>query len=163
MPSSKTFISSRLVSFSKGDNGVGTAKFACPLTQPVIKTMDWDEFPDWLKSAHPVGEVTGATLMSLVPADKELKKHAIELSVTAVYGFEIQTLEIEGKRDKGKRHELRFKIDFSDPKGARKLEEYRAVVGDGKGNLSVSYIEQTKLDLPEQSEQRPLATSEAED
>ena len=163
MAQSKTLISSRLISFSRDKHGLGTADFACPLTQPTTKAMEWGEFPDWLKSGRPGGEINGATTASLVPTDKELKRHAIDLAVSAVYGFEIVTLEIEGKRDKGTRHEVRYKVDFCDPKGARKLEEYRTVVGDGKGNFTVSYVEQTKLDLPAATQEQMEAVSEEED
>jgi hypothetical protein len=120
---------------------------ACPLSKAIISANGWDEFPEWLKSGHPVGEISGATSAELIPAEAELKRHAIDLTVSKVYAFEIITLEIEGKRDKGKRHELRYKVDFPDPKGARKLEEYRHTINDGKSVFRVSYVEQAKLDM----------------
>lgn len=149
-----TFTSAVLQSFSRSTSG-GVAKFTAALTSAVCKALDWEEIPDFLTGATPEGDIA-ASEAKLTPSDKELLKHAIVLGVQRVNKFQITRLELEGKKRKGHRLEVRFDLHFPDLKGCWKLEQYLLTVGDRKGSLTVQYAKQQKLDMPE----GPKATDE---
>lgn len=149
-----TFTSAVLQSFSRSTSG-GVAKITAALTTAVCKAMDWEEIPDFLTGATPEGDVP-ATEAKLTPGDKEFAKHSIVLAVSRVNRFQITRLELEGKKRKGHRLEVRFDLHFPDVKGCWKLEQYLLTVGDRKGTLNVQYAKQQKLDMDE----GPKATAE---
>ncbi len=138
-----TFTGAVLESFSRNGNG-GKAKFSCGLNQKVMQSMGWVEIPECLTGASLEGELH-ATACELVPSEAQLKKHGIDLTISEVSKFESIRLEIEGKKGKGHRTELRFVVAFPDIKGARKLEEYMLTIGEGKSSLTVSYTKQETL------------------
>jgi hypothetical protein len=145
MPSKITFSSAILRSFSRKPTG-GTANFSASVTNEVREALGWTEIPDCLTGATPEGDLA-ATSVDLVPTDKELTMHRVGLDVSRVHKFEITRLELEGKKGKGYRLELRFQVDFTDTKGAQKLERYMLTLGEGKGKLTVSYTKQETLPL----------------
>lgn len=157
------FTSAVLHSFSRNGKG-GSATFSSSLTRDVCRAMDWptDYSIDWLTKARPDGDLH-ATTAELVPNEKGLKKQAKNLDVSRVNGFEVIRLELESSRGKGHRLELRFTVSFPDLEGCRKLEEYMAVVGEGKSTLNVSYTKQQSL-IPDEvtasDEQRAAVTEE---
>lgn len=109
--------------------------------------MDWpEEVPAMLTGANLEGDLH-ATSCDLIPSEGALKKHAVDLEINRVTKFEAVRLELEGKKGKGYRTELRFKVHFTDKAGARKLEQYMLTIGEGKGSLTVSYTKQTELPL----------------
>jgi len=138
-----TFTSAVLESFSRNGNG-GKAKFSCGLNAKVMAAMGWVEIPECLTGASLEGELH-ATTADLVPSEAQLKSHGFELTVSEVSKFESIRLEIEGKKGKGHRTELRFVVAFPDQKGAAKLEKYMLTVGEGKSSLTVSYTRQETL------------------
>src|ERR1700693_5258993 len=146
-----------LQSFSRSTSG-GVAKFPAALTTAVCKALDWEEMPDFLIGATPEGDVA-ASEAKLTPADKEFSKHAIVLGVSRVNKFQITRLELEGKKHKGHRLEVRFDLHFPDLKGCWKLEQYLLTVGNRKGSLNVQYNQQPKLPLgPQATEEQRQAT-----
>ena len=158
------FTSVELLSFSRSTSG-GVAKFSAALTTSVCKEMDWEEIPDFLTGATPEGDLA-ATEAELTPSDKELKKHQVVLATQRVNRFQLVRLELEGKKRKGHRLEIRFDLHFPDVKGCWKLEQYMLSVGDIKGTLSIRYAKQQKLDIPDEPKataQQRLATSPEND
>lgn len=150
-----TFTGAVLESFSRNGNG-GKAKFSCGLNVKVMQSMGWVEIPECLTGASLEGELH-ATACELVPSEAQLKKHGIELTISEVSKFESVRLEIEGKKGKGHRTELRFVVAFPDIKGARKLEEYMLTIGEGKSSLTVSYTKQETIPgMAEESTQEEL-------
>jgi hypothetical protein len=145
MSDTLVFTSAVLESFSRRMNG-GTATFSASLSKPVCKALKWDDIPDFLAGATPDGDLH-AVEATLTPVEDGLKKHKIGLSINQVHKFEIVRLELEGKKGKGHRLELRFNVKFTDTRGCEKLEKYMQTIGEGKGQLSVTYTPQTELDL----------------
>lgn len=145
MPEKLTFTSVELDSFGRSKTGV-SAKFACSLNSAVINKMGWSEIPECMTGSDLEGEITAISL-ELVPDEGMLKKHAISLDLAQISKFKTVRLELEGKKGKGHRTELRFTVTSMDVKGARKLEEY--ILTAGKSKLIVSYEKQAKQeDLP---------------
>ncbi len=140
-----TFTGVELLGFSRDSEG-GKAKFSSSLTSAVIKKMGWGEIPEFVTGTSLEGELA-AISVELVPKEQELQRHQIQLDTRQVSKFLTVRLELEEKKGKGHRTELRFTVTFQDPKGARKLEEYMLTCR--KSTLIVSYEKQAQqADLP---------------
>ena len=147
MPLKLSFSKVALVNFSrKAEHGM--ARFSAVPTKTVAKAMGWGDFPDWCKSSQPAGTLT-ASIAELIPAQDELKKQAIELSITTVRDFEIIKTQVKKGKTANKapsfKTELHFAVDFTDPNGARKLEAYMQAAGES--TLRVTYEKQAELEL----------------
>lgn len=140
-----TFTGVQLLGFGRDSKG-GKATFSAGLNGVVQRAMSWGEIPEFLTGGDLEGELS-ATVITLVPKEAELKRHETSIDVSKVSKFSSVRLELEGKKGKGHRTELRFTVTFSDQKGARKLEEYMQTCG--KSSLIVSYEKQAvQADLP---------------
>lgn len=140
-----TFTAVQLRKFSRDSSG-GKAEFSSSLTASIIKKMDWVEMPECLTGGKLEGELNAISL-DLEPKDEALRRHKIQLDISAVNKFNTVRLELEDSRGKGHRTELRFKVKFTDVKGAGKLEAYMLTCG--KSTLVVSYEKQAQqADLP---------------
>jgi hypothetical protein len=141
-----TFTSAVLESFSRSGSG-GRAKFSAALTDKVRSALGWTgEIPDYFTGGTPEADLH-AVEAELVPNEKQLHKHRVGLSIQQVHRFELVRLELEGKKGKGHRLELRFDVKFGDTRGCEKLEKYMQTIGEGKGSLTVTYTPQQDLDL----------------
>lgn len=138
-----------LLSFSRKAT-MGTAKFSAALSAPVKNALGWGEVPDWQKSSNPVGKLA-ASQIALDPRDPTLQKHSVILDgVTSVDGFEIIRTEATGKtakKTKSFKTELLFAVHFTDPAGAKKLEQYMQTANAGDSSMVVTYEKE-----PEQGE-----------
>ena len=143
MPEKLTFTSVELDKFTRSTDGL-VANFRASLTAPVMAKMGWTEIPECLTGASLDGEVTAISL-ELVPADKPMEKHAMSLDLAKINSFATVRLELEGKKGKGFRTELRFKVHSQDAQGARKLEIYMLVAG--KSKMIISYEKQAQQDV----------------
>ncbi len=107
-----------------------------------------------------------ATHAHLQPKDGELGKWQIEFDATSVDGFEGIRFEVEGKRGKGHRLELNFKVHFADKTACAALEAYMTTMGEGKGVLTVNYVEQPKqgeLPMEDGKQERLISKDQAAD
>lgn len=153
-----SFTSARLESFKRSTDG-GVAQFCGSWNQKVADALDWpDDIPQALTGANLEGDLH-ATSCELIPSEGALKKHGIDLEINRVTKFEAVRLELEGKKGKGYRTELRFKVHFTDKAGARKLEQYMLTIGQGKGALTVSYTKQEVLPLATTDQQQATAAA----
>lgn len=153
-----------LKSFSRNKNG-GTAIFHANFTQKVSEAMGWGGMAAGQTSVKLEGVLAAATV-ALQPKDGALAKWRIEFTGTAVKAFEATRLELEGKKGKGHRYELRFHVEFVDVTACRYLEEFITNAGEAKSTLDVSYTkaaEQTSLLDDELGDERRQATMAAED
>jgi len=155
-----TFTNVQLLSFGRKPEG-GSAKFSAASSDKVSEAMGWQDIPECLTGGKLEGELR-ATSATLSPNEKELRKHETELDISRVSGFETVRLELERSKGKGHRTELRFSISFSDPNGARKLEQY--ITSCGKSRLIVSYTKQAEQEemLLATEEQRQATLPEAD-
>jgi len=144
-------------------------------TKEVRDKMDWAE-PDKPKgftgrtvdeaasSIDLEGEIQARNL-SLQPNDKELKKLGIEFEIAEAKNFQLVTIT-DGNQT---RKELRFQIVTTAAGALGEIERYADSVGQGKGELKISYVKQGALDLvdmsdaPKQTEERKKATAKEAD
>jgi hypothetical protein len=140
-----TFIGLEVLSFNRTKAGT-VAHLSCELTTSILKLMNWTEPPECYTGGGLVGDVA-AISAELMPSDRTLSRHAVELDAVHLHSFKTVRLEIEGKRGVGHRTELRFCVTSGDLKAARKLEEYFTI--PGKSQLRVSY--EKKQDVPVQA------------
>jgi hypothetical protein len=113
----------------------GSANFTAALSAAIIKKMEWDDIRDYEKGVQLEGELAAQTIT--LGAAGTLLTWTVDFEATKVANFQSVRREIEGKRGKGYRHELHFVVTFSDPAGARYLEEYMQSVPVGKGTMTV--------------------------
>ena len=131
-----------LKSFSRNKNG-GNAIFHANFTKSVSDAMGWGGMAPGQTSVKLEGVLAAATVV-LQPKDGALAKWKIEFSGTAVKSFEATRLELEGKKGKGHRYELRFHVEFVDVTACRYLEEFITNAGEAKSTLDVSYTKQAE-------------------
>ena len=154
------FTGATLQSFTRKSTG-GSIKFTAAFTDQVARAMSWADVPECLTGATLDGDLHAQTLI-LSPNEKELRKHECEIEVSRVFRFQTVRMELEGKRGKGHRTELHFTALFSDPNGARKLEQY--IISCGKSRVTVSYTKAAEQpELPMSTEEQRAAASEEND
>ena len=127
-----------LKSFTRNATSGGSASFVANLTGAVIKLMGWDEMRDFEKSTQLEGDLA-AQSMIISAADTLAKNYEIEIDIQSVNGFEGIRRELDGKRGKGFKHELHFKVKFADNDGCAKLEWHMLKIPDGKAEMTVLY------------------------
>jgi hypothetical protein len=151
-----------LQSFTRKPASGGTATFRSNYpTEATCKAMGWGGMASGQTSAKLEGRLA-ATHAHLQPKDGELGKWEVEFDATAVDGFEGVRFEIEGKRGKGHRLELNFKVHFADKTACAALESYMVTMGEGKGTLTVSYVQQTAMDLEGEDDKQERLISKAQ-
>ena len=137
-----TFQNAVLLKFSRSTKGT-EADFRDDFTTRVITAMDWSDMPDCVSGSSLEGELDQA-ICTLTAKDVELSKMGFELDRAKVHAFNVVKREIEGKRDKGTRLELRFRLLTLDDNACQKLEAWFTSAEGAKGKLEVSYTPQAK-------------------
>lgn len=160
-----TFTKVAVLGFDKNNSGSGKVRLSCAPSAAVVKAMEWDELPQWQKSATPQDAKLVATIAEFVPTHGDLKKHAFDLQATAVDGFEfVRVLVTKGKtakKSKTFRLELHCAIHFSDPQGATKLERYMGQVIESTVRITYQEAaEQEELLATEEQRQATLAEND---
>jgi hypothetical protein len=130
-----TFTNVTLKAFGRNEKG-GHSDWIGPLTKAVMNLMGWQQIPECYKGGKLDCDLA-ARQIELTPNEEALVRHALTLDIQRMYSFVVVRREIEGTHGKGHQLDLCFKIDFADPIGARKLEEYMLVAG--KSKLRVDY------------------------
>ena len=59
--------------------------------------------------------------------------------------------------------ELHFKVEFADKTACAALEAYMTTMGQGKGVLTVAYVEQSKLPIEDDKQGKLISESQAKD
>jgi len=124
------------------------------LTTAVMKAMEWQEVPDCLDSGKLDGLLTARNLV-MRPTKEELWNNEIQLECSEVSDF--QLFRVEGQEGKSKKTELRFTVRTVEAGAAAKIEEYVRIVGKAGADLKVTYTEQQKLPLEEETEKAKAA------
>jgi len=118
-------------------------------TDTVQNKMDWGGVDESVTSAKLKGKLLAINLI-LTPADKELKKHALDLDIKTVSNFEV--VGMKGKDGETMRRELRFTVDSAAADAGAFLENYVNKLGREPGFMKVSYTKQESLDLEGEGE-----------
>lgn len=145
-----TFSKVAILSFSRKSES-GTVKVSCAPSKPVLKRMNWEDFPTWQKSGQPEGKLA-ASVVEFTPSDSTQSKFAFELAgAGAVRDFEFVRTQIKKGKSANKsvayKTELHCSVDFTDAQGARKIEQYMTSVRES--SMQVTYEpEAQQEDLP---------------
>lgn len=134
------FTGVKLKKFSRDQNG-GEAQFTANLTQRVSQQLGWGDMRDFEKSIDLEGDLSAQT-MTLCAKDSLLAGYEIGVDIGGVASFKGLRREVEGRKNKGFRFDLHFKVKFVDPRACAFLEEYMCKTGDSRGTLTVSYTAQ---------------------
>jgi len=170
-PISKTisFSSTKLAEFGRVAANSGWVKFHCGLRPEALgrlfSDMGWtvpgeknslEKLDGKFRSGSFTLTANGDSKLAVKSPDGRVNPHA-ECSVdfTECHGFECHRLELEGRKGKGFRRELRFSVKVEDREAAAKLEAYMTSIPDEtRGTLKLRYTVE-----PEQ-EELVIATAE---
>lgn len=153
-----------LKSFTRKPESI-EATFSANLSAAVIESMGWAELQDHEKSV----DLTGALAAQTITLNGQGTLSTFEVSIDAqsVSGFVGVRHEMEGKKGKGYRHELHFKVKSADRTGSRDLEKYILSIPEGKGTMIVMHSptppKQGELDGVSQTEEQRQSTLAAQD
>lgn len=156
-----TFPSAKIAEFGRVDPASGWIKFQCALNDKSLATlfghMGWDQPGELTQLEKLDGKLVGGNLI-LTSKDK-LVDAEVEVDFKAINSFACHRFELEGRKKKGFRRELRFSASFEDVEACAKLESYMTQCDNARGSLKVTYYpapEQTEMPL--QSEEARQAT-----
>jgi hypothetical protein len=133
---------------------------AADYSPPVREAMDWGDMPECVSSARLNGALTAQNLI-LLPNAKELRQHEIQVECTEVNDFAVHSLKDDEGEYAGT--ELRFIARSVQPGVAAILENYLRVIGNGDGQLKVSYVKQGKLFGEDEKKETAAATENLPD
>ena len=139
------FTNVSLLSFQRTSKEA-SAKLSAAFNDQIIKAMAWAEVPECLSGGSLDGKLN-ATSCRLEPNEKSLRAHGIDLDLSMASDFSYTRLELEGKKGRGHRLELRFKITLADNEACAKLERYLLTIGPSPSKLSINHAVQTTLEM----------------
>lgn len=135
-PLKTRFTGVTLKSFTRKDDGL-EAKMSSNMTSEIIKQMGWTELLDHEKSVDLTGALAAQTIT--LNGSGTLSTFEVSIEAQSVGAFVGVRREIEGKKQKGFRHELHFSMKSADRTGARDLEKYILSIPEGKGTMIVMH------------------------
>jgi hypothetical protein len=141
MPDQIIFRGAYIRRFSESASANGEAVFVkisigCDFTKPVRDAMKWGELPEGFSQASLEGELNAQTF-SMDPG-AELEKHKFDLPISVAQKFQVVSLVVP---DKPNRLELRFQVKSAHHKATRIIDDYFRTLGQKKGQLRISYVE----------------------
>lgn len=151
------FHSVKLAEFGRVDTASGWMKFQCPMSAKSMDVlfphMGWDIPGDKSSLEKLDGKLKGGHFILTAKADDEKLKVKsqdgsvnLEMEIDIEFGeitdFQCVRLELEGRKKKGFRRELRFKATFAEKceDAAANLEAYMMRSGNSRGTLKVTYF-----------------------
>jgi hypothetical protein len=156
------FAGARITEIHRVDTAGGHVKYACALGrgyETLFEKMGWTLPGEKTKSEKLEGKFEGGSLIH--SASDKLVNAEYDIAYLVLSDFEMIRLEIEGKKKKGFRRELRFKATFKEQDACAKLEAYMFESDNARGPLKVTYYpEQVQEDLELTEEQRQATLKE---
>lgn len=165
---SLTFPSAKIAEFGRVDPESGWIKFRCSLPKDIEKlfqVMGWDIPGEKTVSEDLEGKLKGGHLILTPKLDKDelLKVKSpdgkvntdaeVDIEFEDISSFKCLRLELEGRKGKGFRRELRFEAKFKCEDGAANLESYMMRTSNARGSLKVTYYTepvQTEIKLDDE-------------
>jgi hypothetical protein len=114
-----------------------TASMSSNLTADLIRSMGWTELLSHQKSVELDGSLAAKTIT--LNGAGTLSSFEVSIEAQSVGNFEGVRREIEGKKQKGFRHELHFKVKSADRTAGRDLEKFITSIPEGKGTMIVMH------------------------
>jgi hypothetical protein len=167
-----SFSAAKIAECGRVDPASGWIKFHCLMGkgyEKLFERMDWQIPDDHTVRQTLDGALEGGYLV--LTAKDKLIDADVQLAFKSMTGFQCLRLELEGRKGKGFRRELRFSCTFKDLDGLAKLEAYMNACDNARGVLAVSYLkEPVQETIPEPDEnqltldpERAAATSAEND
>ena len=132
-----------IASFQRFDPSSAEVKFHAALTPANIGKLfehfGWDVPGDKSSLYSYDGKLEGGRF--IIESKEKLKSAEAEVPYLICSGFACHRLNLKGRKKKGFRRELRFKITLDAADACAKLEGYMMTVG-ASGALKLSYVEQ---------------------
>ena len=157
------FNGARIAEVRRVDAEAGSFKFHVNLgkrMEALCEKMGWQIPGDKTTLEQLEGKLNGGSLV--LRCQDKLVDAEVEMAYKNINGFALHRLELEGRKGKGFRRELRFNGRFDDPEGCAKMESYMSRTANARGQLTVTYIkeaEQENLPLTE-AQQAVLAEND---
>jgi hypothetical protein len=147
-----TFHASRFAEVKRVDAASGSFKIVVkagtgkPL-EALCKRMAWQVPDEHTVLQNLEGKFLGGSLV--MRCNDKLVDAEAELPYKSITGFAIHRLELEGRKGKGFRRELRFNGTFDYQEGCAVIESYMNRIGSATGELTITYLkEEVQPDLP---------------
>ena len=154
-----TFPSVEIAEFGRIAPTKGWIKFRCGLNpksmEDLFAQMKWDIPGDRSSLERLDGKLEGGHFILTPKVDKEQLKlkskdgkvdteFEINIEFDEISGFECHRLELKGRKNKGKRRELRFSTSYHCEDGAANLEAYMMRTDNATGSLKVTYLKEAE-------------------
>lgn len=161
-----TFPDARIAEFGRVDPASGWVKFQCNLNPKSINVIfghfGWEAPGDKSKLETFDGKLEGGSFI-LTSKDK-LVDGEVDISYTTCNSFACHRFELEGRKKKGFRRELRFTVTFKQQDACALLESYMMTTDNARGVLQLTYVEQPEqISLVEATDEQRQATLPAAD
>jgi len=115
--------------------------------EALCKKMSWQLPDDHTTLQQLEGTLHGGSFVMRV--NDKLSDAEVELPFKSMNAFAIHRLEIEGRKGKGFRRELRFNGVTEDETACASIESYMGRIGTSTGELTVGYLkEEVQPELP---------------
>ncbi len=141
--SSITFQGAKIAEFGRVDPLSGWIKFHCSLgagLEKLFEIMGWDIPGNKTTLEKLEGKLDGGHF--ILTAKDKLVDAEVDIEFVAIKGFECHRFELEGRKKKGFRRELRFAVSFKCVDGCANLESYMMRTDNARGTLKVSYLKE---------------------
>lgn len=136
-----SFPSVKIAEFGRVDPSSGWIKFQSSLPKGFEKLFDlmgWDVPGDKTMSEKLEGKLEGGHL--ILTAKDKLIEAEVDIEYVAMTDFSCLRLELEGRKGKGFRRELRFNVKFKQQDACALLESYQFQSDNARGSLKVTYM-----------------------
>ena len=158
------FSATKLAEIGRVDASSGWIKFTCFLGkgfEKLFKAMEW-QVPDEHVTAQKLeGKFEGGYFV--LTAKDKLIEGEVEIEFGTMSGFTCLRMELEGRKGKGFRRELRFQATLKSADGLALMESYMARTDNARGILAVNYHkEPVQQTIPEDDAQLMLDEERAE-
>lgn len=142
-----TFAGAKMAEIKRVDPASATVKFHCNLGNGLSKLFDkmgWTQPGDKTTREDLEGKLMGGNF--IFTSQDKLVDAEVDIAYTDCKGFACHRFELEGRKKKGFRRELRFTITFKEQDGVAKLESYMMTTDNAKGSLKVVYFPEAVQD-----------------
>ncbi len=157
-----TFAGAQIAEFGRVDPASGWIKFRCSLgggLDALFGRMGWDVPGEKTAMEKLDGKLSGGNF--ILTAKDKLIEAEVDVAYVTVTDFACHRFEIEGRKKKGFRRELRFSVSFTEDDACAKLENYMMTSDNARGSLKVVYYpEQVQEDLDLSSDEARQAVLE---
>jgi hypothetical protein len=125
--------------------------------EELCRRMNWQVPNEHTTLQQLEGKFNGGSFV--IRVNDKLSDAECELAYKTINAFAIHRLEIEGRKGKGFRRELRFNGSTEDPEACAAIESYMGRIGTSTGEMTVSFLkEEVQPELPLADPQAAQAT-----